>query len=250
MSCGRNSVAGRAFELVERRRDGSSRRTAQPARGPPRVAAAAPRSAASAPRRRPCTTAPRPSRDLRHRSRKPRPRHACRRHLFGELDRGERLEQREEWSAEQSRLLAGDDGDGPGISQRPAGFDGARRGAAALLLRVDDRRDLWTPPVCPGRAIACPTRRDPLGRPRRTARQRRIRTRSRPRGAGSREIGGGRPAFSSEVRLRLSWSAPRVLCQRTGAHARLSRCTRCGTDRRPSLEEYLTAHGRLRHCAS
>ena len=55
-------------------------------------------------------------------------------HEVGELQRGERLEQREQRAAKQSRLLAGDDGDGAGIGELPRGLDGPgrrTRGAAA-----------------------------------------------------------------------------------------------------------------------
>ena len=55
------------------------------------------------------------------------------RHLLGELDRRQRLEQREERAAEQARLLAGDDGDRP--SGRPAVAPASRaRGRRAATL--------------------------------------------------------------------------------------------------------------------
>jgi hypothetical protein len=38
-------------------------------------------------------------------------------HAFGELDGGQRFEQRKEWSAKQPRLLAGDDRNRPWIGQ-------------------------------------------------------------------------------------------------------------------------------------
>ncbi len=60
---------------------------------------------------------------------------------FHELDRGERLEQREQRAAEQSRLLAGDDGDRLRIAQPCRRLDGLRRRAAPLLLGANDVGD-------------------------------------------------------------------------------------------------------------
>ena len=64
------------------------------------------------------------------------------RHLVGELERRQRLEQREQRTAEQPGLLTRDDGDGLRVGQRSRGLDGCRRRAAAPLLRGDDRGDL------------------------------------------------------------------------------------------------------------
>jgi hypothetical protein len=69
------------------------------------------------------------------------------RHLLGELDRGQRLEQREERSAEEPGLLAGDDRDGFAIGEQPAGLARPRLRAAALLLARDDRGDLVAAPI-------------------------------------------------------------------------------------------------------
>ncbi len=78
------------------------------------------------------------------------------RHLLGEPERRDRLEQREQRPAKQPGLLSRDDGDGRGVGQCLAGFDGTRRGAAEPLLRADDRRNLGRRRLCVcARAIAC-----------------------------------------------------------------------------------------------
>ena len=69
------------------------------------------------------------------------------RHLLGELDRGQRLEQREQRAAEQPGLLAGDDGDRLAVGEQRAGLARARRRAAPLLLSGDDRGDFVAVPV-------------------------------------------------------------------------------------------------------
>ena len=56
------------------------------------------------------------------------------RHLIGQLDRGQRLEQREERTAEEPGLLSGDDGDRARVGEQPRGVAGLRRRAATLLL--------------------------------------------------------------------------------------------------------------------
>ena len=74
------------------------------------------------------------------------------RDLLGELERGERLEQREQRSAEEPGLLAGDDGDRLAIGEQRARFAGARRRLAPLLLRGDHARDVvaaaFVAPAC------------------------------------------------------------------------------------------------------
>ena len=67
-------------------------------------------------------------------------------HEFGEVQGGERLEQREQRAAEQSSLLAGDDRDGEGIGELPRGLDGPGRRTAAPLLLRDDLGDLRVRP--------------------------------------------------------------------------------------------------------
>ena len=67
------------------------------------------------------------------------------RDLFGELDRGQRLQQREQRAAEETRLLAGDDRHGAGVRQLTARVDRARRRLAAPLLRGDHRGDRVPP---------------------------------------------------------------------------------------------------------
>ena len=56
------------------------------------------------------------------------------RDLLGELERGQRLEQREQRTAEEPGLLAGDDGDRAAVGEQPRRLARARRRAAALLL--------------------------------------------------------------------------------------------------------------------
>jgi hypothetical protein len=83
------------------------------------------------------------------------PEHRHRRHLvfggdpFGQFERGEGLEQREQRSAEQSGLLAGDDGDGPGVDELLRLLSRSRRCAASFLLRGEHRGDIA--------ALACMT---------------------------------------------------------------------------------------------
>ena len=67
------------------------------------------------------------------------------RDLFGQLDRRERLQQREHRAAEETRLLAGDDRHGARVSQLTARFDRAWRCLSAPLLRGDHRGDLVPP---------------------------------------------------------------------------------------------------------
>ena len=55
---------------------------------------------------------------------------------FGELKRRQRLEQREERPAKQSRLLTRDDGHRPGIGKEAAAAMRFRRCIAASLLRL------------------------------------------------------------------------------------------------------------------
>ena len=133
------------FELVEHRR-GSSRRGGRwrPAPARRRRAAAARRCAASARRRTPYTTGLRPSRDLRRRSRRSATAGTwCSRDdLLGQLERGQRLEQREQRAAEQARLLAGDHGDGradrrAAAPRRRARAGAPRRSCCAAMHRGD-----------------------------------------------------------------------------------------------------------------
>src|SRR5581483_2053526 len=65
--------------------------------------------------------------------------------LLGEPERGQRLEEREQRPAEQTRLLAREDGDGVGRGELGGG--GLRRGgrAAAALLSGENRGDLRPP---------------------------------------------------------------------------------------------------------
>ena len=91
------------------------------------------------------------------------------RHLLGELERGERLEQREQRAAEQSGLLAGDDRDRAADRRAAAPLRRARGGACRRsLLRRDDRGDLGAAAIVrlrardrvgPGGAIATDRRR-------------------------------------------------------------------------------------------
>jgi len=74
------------------------------------------------------------------------------RHLIGELQRRQRLEQREDRAAEQSGLLAGDDRDGASIGEEFSRVARTRRRLAALLLPGDDARDLLTPALVALRA--------------------------------------------------------------------------------------------------
>ena len=67
------------------------------------------------------------------------------RDLVGQLDRRERLHQREQRAAEETGLLAGDDRHGAGVRQLTAGVERARRRLAAPLLRRDHRGDLVPP---------------------------------------------------------------------------------------------------------
>jgi len=68
------------------------------------------------------------------------------RHALGELERGDRFEQREERPAEQTGLLAGHDGDGARVGQTLTRFDRGRRRASPLLLRGDDGGDVGPAP--------------------------------------------------------------------------------------------------------
>ncbi len=64
----------------------------------------------------------------------------------GKLERGERLEQRERRTAEESSLLAGDDGDGLSVGKLLRRGQRRRRGAAAALLIGNDPGDLRAAP--------------------------------------------------------------------------------------------------------
>ena len=64
------------------------------------------------------------------------------RHLLRQLHRRQRFQKREQRSAEETGLLAGDDDDGLGIGEACSGFTCRRRGAAALLLGRDNARQL------------------------------------------------------------------------------------------------------------
>ena len=57
-----------------------------------------------------------------------------------EPNRGQRLQQREEWSAEETGLLTGDDGDGLRIAKSGRRRDAAGWRAAPALLRLQQRR--------------------------------------------------------------------------------------------------------------
>ena len=90
------------------------------------------------------------------------------RHLVGELQRRDRLEERVDRTAEEARLLAGQDGDGP-RRRRAARPAAARLGgrAAAPLLLADGLGQLLAivadAPAC-GRSPQ-PTRTRPIGSP-------------------------------------------------------------------------------------
>ena len=116
-------------------------------------------------------------------------------HEVGELQRGERLEQREQRAAKQSGLLAGDDGDGARIGELPRGLDGPGRRLAAPLLLRDDLRDLRVRPrdACGFVRRHRPTRRASTDRRNRTARPTKSRTRSRRRAVSPTESGGHQP---------------------------------------------------------
>ena len=60
---------------------------------------------------------------------------------LGEPHGGERLEQREERSSEQSGLLARNDGDGIRVAQLSGGGERFSRGAAAALLSLHEVGD-------------------------------------------------------------------------------------------------------------
>ena len=84
------------------------------------------------------------------------------RHLIGKLQGGESLEQREKRTAEQPRLLTGQNRDRTAIGQTLPGFDGSRGRVAVPLLRGNHGCDLVTAPMVfltpvdgrrPGRAI-------------------------------------------------------------------------------------------------
>ena len=69
------------------------------------------------------------------------------RHLLRELQRRQRLQQREERAAEEPRLLARDDGDGAAVGEQPSGLARARRRLTAFLLGGDDGRNLGAPAI-------------------------------------------------------------------------------------------------------
>ena len=64
------------------------------------------------------------------------------RHLVGELERRQGLEQREQRTAEETRLLSGQDRDGLRIGEPRGRLDRPGRRLPPLLLSRDDRRDL------------------------------------------------------------------------------------------------------------
>ena len=187
ISCGRNSVGGSdAFELVERRQD----RIVEPdRRDRPRVHHQLAGQRDGARRQRLVEDRARPDlvpvvifrvdpedRDRGHA--------VLARDLLGELERRQRLEQRVERPAEEPGLLAGDDGDRRG-RRALRRFDGARRGAAAPLLRGDDRGDVRR---AAGRAPARADRVRPGGAVGRIAGKKR-----RDRGKVVRVVGGEAP---------------------------------------------------------
>ena len=68
---------------------------------------------------------------------------------LGELKRGERLEQRKEWSAEESGLLTGDDSHGPWIGEDRGCCQRNRRRTAPLLLRLEQLDESIALPALP-----------------------------------------------------------------------------------------------------
>ena len=117
------------------------------------------------------------------------------RHLLGKLERGERLEEREQRSAEESRLLTGENGDRSLIGEQPRRFAGARRRLTPLLLSGDDGGDVVAAAVVRLRSRDRVRPRRPIGRiageERRDGAE--SRTRSRPRafestGNGARRL--------------------------------------------------------------
>ena len=72
------------------------------------------------------------------------------RHLVGELERRQGFEQREQRTAEETRLLSGQDRDRLRIGEMRRRFDRPGRRLPPLLLSRDDRRDLgrWRGCAC------------------------------------------------------------------------------------------------------
>ena len=85
------------------------------------------------------------------------------RHLIGELQRGERFEQREQRPAEQAGLLAGEDGDRAWIGKTPRSVDRRWRRVPVSLLRDDDVRDFAAAMIVRLRAGDCAGPRGALG---------------------------------------------------------------------------------------
>ena len=124
------------------------------------------------------------------------------RHLFGELEGGQRLEEREERAAEEPGLLAGDDRDRLAVGQQSAGFARARRRSAPFLLPGDDGGDVVAAAIV---RLGPRDRVGPRAAVRRIAGKERrdgskSRTRSRRRAAESTESGGRRPECARKAR--------------------------------------------------
>ena len=63
------------------------------------------------------------------------------RYLVGQLERGQRFEERKERAPEKSRLLSGHERNRSRVGQQPGGFTRARRSVATLLLVCHHRRN-------------------------------------------------------------------------------------------------------------
>ncbi len=196
------------------------------------------------------------------------------RDLIGELQRRQRLEQREHGPAKQTGLLAGENRDRTRVRKLQPRFDRARWRGALLLLRGDDRRDLPAPtfvalrprnrcgPRGPIGGIAAEERRDRwkiIGVIRRETTypgkaadvDRNPQRGFAGQGSGSRRIVHVRPTVSKRspncqaAGRRYSLDAT-ALRRASGAVRCIGSMLRCGP---LSPEESFTAHGSSRLCA-
>ena len=123
--------------------------------------------------------------------------------LLGQLERRQGLEQREERSAKQPRLLAGDDGDRARVGEQPRPLRPRGRRVPPACWAAMTRRS----PAAGGCAPACARSRRPTPRDRRDRRQKTVRrlesrTRSRRRAGGSTGSGAGRPESGRRTRMQ------------------------------------------------